>query len=243
GPAPTMATGYSDFRGNAPLSIAMCRHVGSNGPQPQVRKAYAIAGQTFLHRPRLPATKASHSEFLCVNIFSKISRISDSRTCCLMSVQSISLKTSAGHGVSSYEARPDKSPRGGIVLLQEIFGIAGYIRRVCEGYAKHGYHVVAPALFDRVRPGIALTYSEEGVHTGRELRGKIPWEKTFADLEAAKARLKGAGKVATLGYCWGGRLSWRAPSHIGGIAGAVCYYGTQIPPYTSEQPRCPVLMH
>jgi len=160
-----------------------------------------------------------------------------------MSAQSISLKTNDGHSLSAYEARPDTSLRGGIVLLQEIFGVTGYIRRVCEGYADHGYHVVAPALFDRVRPGIELAYSKEDAVTGRDLRGKIPWEKTFADLEAAKARLKGAGKVATLGYCWGGTISWRAASHIGGIAGAVCYYGTQIAPYTSEQPRCPVLMH
>ena len=103
--------------------------------------------------------------------------------------------------------------------------------------------MVAPALFDRVRPGIELTYSKEDAVTGRDLRSKIPWEKTFVDLEAAKARLKGAGKIATLGCCWGGTISWRAAGHIDGIAGAVCYYGTQIAPYTSEQPRRPVLMH
>ena len=111
-----------------------------------------------------------------------------------MSAQSISLKTSDGHSLAAYEARPDKSPRGGIVLLQEIFGVTGYIRRVCEGYAGHGYHVVAPALFDRIRPGIELTYSKEDAVTGRELRSKIPWEQTFADLEAAKARLKSVGQ-------------------------------------------------
>ena len=136
-----------------------------------------------------------------------------------MSAQSISLKTSDGHSLGAYEARPDKSPRGGIVLLQEIFGITAYIRRVCEGYARHGYHVVAPALFDRIRPGIELTYSKEDAVTGRDLRSKIPWEKTFADLEAAKAHLKGSGKIATLGYCWGGTISWRAAGHMDGIAG------------------------
>ena len=99
-----------------------------------------------------------------------------------MSAQSISLKTSDGHSVTAYEARPAKSPRGGIVLLQEIFGITGYIRRVCESYAGQGYHVVAPALFDRIRPGIELNYSKEDAVTGRDLRSKIPWEKTFADL-------------------------------------------------------------
>jgi carboxymethylenebutenolidase len=160
-----------------------------------------------------------------------------------MSAQSISLNASDGHNLSAYEARPDKSPRGGIVLLQEIFGITAYIRRVCNGYAEHGYHVVAPALFDRIHSGVVLSYSKEDAVTGRELRGKIPWEKTFADLEAAKGRLKSAGKVATLGYCWGGTISWRAAGHIDRIAAAVCYYGTQISPYTCEQPRCPVLMH
>ena len=160
-----------------------------------------------------------------------------------MSAQSISLTASDGHSLSAYEARPEKSPRGGIVLLQEIFGITAYIRRMCDTYAGHGFHVVAAALFDRVRAGIELTYSGDDAVIGRGLRGKIPWEKTFADLEAAKKRVKEAGKVATLGYCWGGTVSWRAAGHIEGIAGAVCYYGTQIAPYTGEHPRCPVLMH
>ena len=102
-----------------------------------------------------------------------------------MSAQSISLTTGDGHSLAAYEARPDKSPRGGIVLLQEIFGITGYIRRVCEGYAGHGYHVAAPALFDRIRPGIEVTDSKEDAVTGRDLRSKIPWEKTFADFSAA----------------------------------------------------------
>jgi len=160
-----------------------------------------------------------------------------------MSAQFISLKTSDGHDLSAYEVRPDNSPRGGIVLLQEIFGITGYIRRVCEDYAEHGYHVVAPALFDRIRPGIELSYSKEDAVTGRDLRSKITWEKTFADLGAATARLENTGKIATLGYCWGGTISWRAAGHVERISGAVCYYGTQIASYTTEQPRCPVLMH
>src|SRR5262249_23916133 len=155
------------------------------------------SSKLFSDRPSLQATKASHLEFLCVNIFSKICPIYDSlKPRYLMSVQSISLKTSDGHNLSAYEVRPGKSPRGGIILLQESFGITGYIRRVCEGYAGHGYHVVAPALFDRIRPGIELTYSIEDAVIGRDLRSKIPWEKTFLDLEAAKTRLKGSGRIA-----------------------------------------------
>jgi carboxymethylenebutenolidase len=155
----------------------------------------------------------------------------------------ISLRAHDGHRLSAYEARPDRPPRGGLVLLQEIFGVTAHIRRVCDGYSSHGYHVVAPALFDRVRPGAELSYSKEDAAVGRDLRGQIPWEQVFADVVAARERLSGSGKVATLGYCWGGTVSWRAATQLDGIAGAVCYYATQISPHVAERPRCPVLMH
>jgi len=79
----------------------------------------------------------------------------------VMTGEVVSLRAHDGHVLSAYQARPDKPPRGGLVLLQEIFGVTGHIRRVCDGYAAQGYHVVAPALFDRVRPGIELGYSKE----------------------------------------------------------------------------------
>jgi carboxymethylenebutenolidase len=153
------------------------------------------------------------------------------------------LRASDGHTLSAYVARTDKEPRGGLVLLQEIFGVTAHIRRVCDGYAAQGYDVVAPALFDRVCNGIELGYSKEDAQTGRDLRSKISWEQVFADVLAAKEQLSGSRKIATLGYCWGGTIAWRSAVHVEGIAGAVCYYATQIGPYSSEKPRCPVLMH
>jgi len=161
----------------------------------------------------------------------------------IMADRVIALRAGDGHALGAYEAQPDKAPRGAVVLLQEIFGVTGHIRRVCDAYAAQGYHVVAPALFDRVRPGIELGYSKEAAITGRDLRSKISWEQTFADVVAAMGRLSGSGKIATLGYCWGGTISWRCAGQIDGIAAAVCYYATQIGPYTAEKPHCPVLMH
>ena len=58
-----------------------------------------------------------------------------------------------------------------------------------------------------------------------------------------KAHLSGGGKVATLGYCWGGTISWRAAATLDGIAAAVCYYAHADRAVSSEKPRCPVLMH
>jgi carboxymethylenebutenolidase len=155
----------------------------------------------------------------------------------------ISLRTTDGHMLSAYAARRRQPPRGGLVLLQEIFGVTAHIRRVCDGYASHGYDAIAPALFDRLRLNVELDYAETGAAAGRELRGKIPWEHTFADVAAAIRHVSGSGKVATLGYCWGGTVSWRSAARLEGVAAAVCYYPTQINPYAAEKPRCPVLMH
>jgi carboxymethylenebutenolidase len=160
-----------------------------------------------------------------------------------MASRTVSLTAHDGHVLSAYEAEPKRPPRGGVVLLQEIFGITPHIRSVCDGYAEHGYHVVAPALFDRVRRGTELGYSPEDAAIGRDLRGRIAWDAVFADVLAAIGRLRGSGKVAALGYCWGGTVAWRAAAQVQGIAAAVCYYGTQIGPYVGEKPRCPVLMH
>jgi carboxymethylenebutenolidase len=155
----------------------------------------------------------------------------------------VTLRAGDGHALSVYEARPEGTLRGGLVLLQEIFGVTAHIRRVCDGYSAAGYHVAAPALFDRIRPGIELGYSPIEAATGRELRSRIPWEQVFADVTAAIGHVRPAGRVATLGYCWGGTVAWRSAAQVAGVAAAVCYYGTQIGPYVAEQPCCPVLMH
>jgi carboxymethylenebutenolidase len=157
--------------------------------------------------------------------------------------RNISLRAKDGHELGVYEALPVGKPRGGLVLLQEIFGVTGHIRRICDDYAAQGYHTVAPALFDRVKRDTELGYSKDDAVIGRGLRGKIPWDQVFIDVAAAQQRVNASGKVATLGFCWGGTVSWRSATQLDGIAGAVCYYATQVAPYVAEKPRCPVLMH
>ncbi len=160
-----------------------------------------------------------------------------------MTGQTITLAAPDGHKASVYEARPAGRPRGGLVLAQEIFGVTGHIRRVCDSYAANGYHVAAPAFFDRIRPGIELGYSKEDAVIGRDLRGRIGWEQVFADVSAACRHVSGAGRIAVLGYCWGGTIAWRSARHVEGMAASVCYYPTLIGPHIAEKPRCPVLMH
>lgn len=156
--------------------------------------------------------------------------------------ESIHLTAADGHRLDAYRALPDGEARGGVVIIQEIFGVNRHIRAVCDEYAGDGYAVIAPALFDRVRGGVELGYTPEGTAEGRALRGQLGWDPPLLDLEAAVAALRGYGCVAAIGYCWGGSLSFlmACRSHV---EAAVAYYGGQIVQFAGERPRAPVLMH
>jgi carboxymethylenebutenolidase len=142
-----------------------------------------------------------------------------------------------------YRADPTGTPRGAIVVVQEIFGVNSHIREVADGYAADGYVAVAPALFDRIRPGIELGYTPGTVKEGRELRSKLAIDDVLADVQTAIDSVKSAGKVGIVGYCWGGYVTWMAAARCSGLACAVDYYGTQTLDAMDEHPRCPVMLH
>lgn len=154
----------------------------------------------------------------------------------------ITLKASDGHEFAAYVAEPDGAPRGGIVLVQEIFGVNSHIRGVCDGFAADGYKVIAPALFDRIERGIETGYSADEVAAARELKGRMDWDSPLLDIRAAADALSGL-KMGVVGYCWGGSLAWLAATRLDGFSGAVCYYGGQINDFRDESAKCPVMMH
>jgi carboxymethylenebutenolidase len=155
----------------------------------------------------------------------------------------IRLRAADGFELGAYESRPAVVPRGAVVLLQEIFGVNRHIRRVADDYAARGYHVVAPALFDRVQPGIELGYDEAGISGGRETRGKVPLDETLLDVQAAIDAAALHGKVAVIGYCWGGSLAFLAATRLERLACAVGYYGGMIAAHASERTRVPTILH
>jgi carboxymethylenebutenolidase len=157
--------------------------------------------------------------------------------------ENITLRAADGHSLAAYKAAPQGSPRGGIVVIQEIFGVNGHIRSVCDGFAADGYLAVAPALFDRVQKGVDLGYGADDIAKGRELRGKIGWDGAMADSAAAIAEAAKAGAVGIVGYCYGGGVAWAAGCRLGGLAAAVSYYGGPWAELTGETPRCPNLLH
>jgi carboxymethylenebutenolidase len=138
--------------------------------------------------------------------------------------------------------RKGASVRGAVIIAQEIFGVNRHIRRVADDYGAQGYVTIAPCLFDRVRRGIELGYSEKEVQEGRGYRLQIPKEKTMLDLTASLNVVKHAGRVAVVGYCWGGTLAWLAASELPVVC-AVSYYGGQIKQYLDKPPRRPVMYH
>lgn len=161
-----------------------------------------------------------------------------------MTGRTIELTAADGHRLSAYQSMPDGKPKGGIVVLQEIFGVTGNIRAVCDRLAGNGYRALAPALFDREARDLVLPYSNDGSVRGRASREAIGWTHALADTAAAAKELSSTGKVAVFGFCWGGTIAWMAAARLEQpIDAAVCYYPTQILPFAAESPRCPVLMH
>ena len=156
--------------------------------------------------------------------------------------RTISLTAADGHRLAAYEARPETGARAGLVVIQEVFGVNHHIRAVADGFAGHGYAVVAPSLFDRAERGVELAYGEDDLARGRVLRTGIGWDGPVSDVAAAIAHLANDGPVGVIGYCWGGSVAWLSATRLGPGC-AVCYYGGQIVQFKDETAGCPVLMH
>jgi carboxymethylenebutenolidase len=155
----------------------------------------------------------------------------------------IELTAADGHKLAAYRAEPSGRPRGGIVVIQEIFGVNSHVKSVADGYAADGYLAIAPAMFDRVQRGFDVGYTPEEIAKGRELRPKISLDWAMKDAEAAVKAAASAGKVGIVGYCWGGFVAWMASARIPGLACAVPYYGGGILDNADIEPKVPVMGH
>lgn len=158
--------------------------------------------------------------------------------------QIVSLTASDGHKLDAYKAEPAGKPKGGLVVVQEIFGINGQIRRTADYFASQGYLAVAPALFDRAGKGIELGYNETDFGKGRETRGKITDDMITADIGAAVKEASAAGKVGVIGFCFGGYATYIAACTVDGVSAAMPFYGGAIAgKVDSLKPKCPVQFH
>lgn len=160
----------------------------------------------------------------------------------------LELTAADGFVFPAYVAEPVQNPRGGLVLLQEIFGVNSHIRAVADGFAAAGYRVVAPATFHRVKAGVELGYSEADMAEGfgyKTAVDALPQPGVMQDIQAAIDEAANAGRVGIVGYCWGGLLTWRAACTLRGLSAAVPYYGggMTVGEDAGRRPQVPVLAH
>ena len=146
-----------------------------------------------------------------------------------------------GHIVDLYVAKPKSEAVATVIVLQEIFGITEHIQAICQQYATHGYLAIAPALFDRIKKNIVLDYSS--IEEGRDYKMQLQDEQVLLDIAAAAATAENGLKVAVIGFCFGGALSYLASTRLN-LDCVISYYGGGIAEkYINQKPLCPIMYH
>ena len=158
-----------------------------------------------------------------------------------------------GGAFSAYIAIPaetnDDNPAPTIIMIQEIFGVNAEMRAKCEEYAAQGYIAICPDLFWRIEPGIQLVDSvEEELKRAFELFGEFDQETGVEDLKTTLGYLRNMGecngKVGSIGFCLGGKLSYMLAAATD-IDASVSYYGVGLEAMLDQanQITTPILLH
>ena len=155
-----------------------------------------------------------------------------------------SVPMSDGASIGVYHVEPKGDRKGGLVLIQEIFGVTDHIKELCDGYAEDGYEVLAPALYDRVAPNFQATYEpqdiQKAIKVARELHS---FPQAMDDVQTCIEALKVKGKVFITGYCYGGSMAWAMACRSPDLAAASGYYGSMVPSMADQTPKCPTILH
>lgn len=158
--------------------------------------------------------------------------------------ENLTITASDSFTLNAYQARPDGPPKGGVVVIQEVWGVNHWIRSVADFYAREGYLAVAPAMFDRITFGYeSEDYSDRQFGVIRPMLQKFNPEAAMLDVEAAVRLASEGGKVGITGFCFGGMITWRAAHHGLGLACGSGFYGGGIPNYMGLKPTIPLMMH
>lgn len=149
---------------------------------------------------------------------------------------------------SGYLATPKTGNGPGIVMIQEIFGVNQSMRTIADRFAAEGYTVLAPDIFWRLKPNVELGYEGKDLEQAFELYHVFDVNQGVKDLIVAVDFLRKHaacnGKVATLGFCLGGKLAYLTAARHN-IDAAVPFYGGGIVEHLDEADNihCPMLMH
>jgi carboxymethylenebutenolidase len=157
----------------------------------------------------------------------------------------IRVKSRDGFEFDAYHVEALGPRKGGVIVIQEIFGLSTHVREMTERFGSAGYEAIAPSMYDRAEPGFVVQPADvaEAIPKARELAiGNGP-ENAMNDVGGVFDVLSPSGKVFITGYCYGGTMSWLAGSRIEGLSAASCYYGGNIPQMVAMKPKCPTILH
>lgn len=145
--------------------------------------------------------------------------------------------------MDAYLAEPEGSPKGGIVVIQEIFGVNAHIRSVADRFAAEGYVAIAPALFDPIEKGVELGYDQDGMQKGLKFVYELGLRQPTDDVGVAACLIADQFKVkvGSVGYCWGGTVAFLAASRLGLPSSS--YYGSRNVPFLAEPAKADVIFH
>jgi carboxymethylenebutenolidase len=158
--------------------------------------------------------------------------------------ETIKIAGADGFEFSAYHEQAFTPRKGGVIVIQEIFGIDQHVRADVERWAKMGYEAVAPALFDRREPDFHAHHDDAGIKAGIAHAMGTPMDQALGDIAACRDFLKSRGaKVCVVGYCYGGSLAWLSATRLDGIDAASSYYGSLVKQFAGETPKCAAIVH
>jgi len=138
-----------------------------------------------------------------------------------------------GSSMPSYLSRPDgEDPKPAVIVLQEIFGVNAEVKRIADLFASAGYVALAINYYHRTHPNLNEPYTQEGLQHGFAAAGQVSKASLRADVAAAIAWLDAqpfveSGKIATVGFCFGGTAAF-ATATLPGLKAAIPFYGGHI---------------
>jgi carboxymethylenebutenolidase len=148
-----------------------------------------------------------------------------------------------GFEFAAYHASPTGERKGGVIVVQEIFGIDVHIKRDVDRWAELGFEAVAPSLYDRREAGFVAGHDQAGMGAGIAHAMATPLDQALADIAACRILLAASGKVFIVGYCYGGSLAWLAAGKLEGLSGSSSYYGSMVQANAALTPLCPTIVH
>jgi carboxymethylenebutenolidase len=155
----------------------------------------------------------------------------------------LKLTASDNFKLGAYRAEPKTTPKGAVVVVQEIFGVNHHIRAVCDRLAGEGYLAIAPSIFDRIEPDFTSGYSPDEIAIARKFVANPDWAAMLRDTQAAIDAVRDVGPVGIIGFCLGGSIAYAAATKLSGLTAAIGYYGGAVVRFADDKPKVPTQLH